>query len=120
MTASKERRLFFKKCIAAGMTLAGALFFSAGCQSPEKKPANENGVVDTNDPCNDSVLSKDDIKARESLGYVKKSPVADKHCGNCKLWLPPAPGKECGKCQLFKGTVPAPGYCTYWAPSGKS
>ena len=50
------------------------------------------------------------------MGYVKQSPIPEKQCGNCNLWLPPLAGKDCGACQLFKGPVYTAGHCTYWAP----
>jgi len=116
MNHNNSRRNFLQACLSTGMTFAGIVFL-LGCQSDDNKPVKQLPAGNSNDPCSDySELSATDVKAREALGYVKKSPIAGKHCGSCKLWLPPAPGKECGKCQLFKGPVMEMAYCTYWAP----
>jgi hypothetical protein len=101
------RRMFLQKCIASTLLVGG---FS-GCETKEKKPNTSTN------PCADySDLSDEDIKKRESLGFVEKSPSENKHCGNCNLWLPAKQDEQCGRCQLFKGPVAAEAYCTYWAP----
>ncbi len=85
-------------------------------QATEQHDTKETGA----DPCNNlSGLSEIDLNARKKLGYVKESPIADRTCDKCKLWLPPAAGKQCGGCMLFKGPVYPAGYCIYWAaPDG--
>lgn len=116
MSETNSRRLFLQQCFTSALqwTLVPAMISS--CQVKEEKP-KENKAATSSDPCNDySGLSEAEIKKRTSLGYVKKSPVANKHCDNCNLWLPPAGEEKCGICQLFKGPVPAEAYCTYWAP----
>jgi hypothetical protein len=102
---------------------SSSIFFSAAialseCKSKKGSEKEVKKDVKT-DPCEDlSGVSKNDIEARKKFAYVKKSPLPDKTCSNCKLHIPPQPGKECGECLLFKGPVYSSGYCTYWAPSG--
>ena len=112
-----SRRLFLQKCVSAGMLLTGGALLLPGCNAKEKSSAKEEGGGAPPDPCSDYTgLSENDLKARESMGYVKQSPIPEKQCGNCNLWLPPLEGKDCGACQLFKGPVYTAGHCTYWAP----
>ena len=116
MSGINSRRLFLQKCFSSVLHLTFVAFVIESCRSKTTEKEKENKAA-TSDPCSDySDLSKDDIKKRESLGYVEKSPTANKQCGNCNLWLPPVAGQVCGKCQLFKGPVPASANCTYWAP----
>ncbi|QEC54206.1 hypothetical protein FRZ59_07525 [Anseongella ginsenosidimutans] len=119
--------------LAGGTFLAGGALLSAGCGrggssgTPEKGGINpEEGVnpgekaqeeTAAADPCEDfSQLSSEELKAREKLGYEEESPIPDRQCANCNLWLPPKDGEKCGGCTLFKGPVYAAAYCTYWAP----
>jgi hypothetical protein len=83
-----------------------------------KKPtAKEPVVAASNNPCDDMTgVPAADIEKRKQLAYVTKSPVPDKHCGNCALYLKPKPDTTCGNCALFKGPVRAEGACAYWAP----
>ncbi|MBX3253199.1 MAG: hypothetical protein KF862_03570 [Chitinophagaceae bacterium] len=114
-----SRRLFLKRGIVFGLTFAGVGALIQGCgQSPAGGDAQkENKAASAADPCSDYTgLTEDDIKARQHLGYVEVSPVSDRQCSNCNLWLPPPAGNPCGKCQLFKGPVEPGGHCTYWAP----
>lgn len=67
--------------------------------------------------CDDySGLSEDDLKTRKNLGYVEETPMEDRQCQNCNLYLPPEEENPCGGCALFKGPVFPEAYCTYWAP----
>ena len=114
---TNSRRLFLQECFLSVLRVTFVATIIESCKSKTTEKGNENKAATSSDPCSDySDLGKDDIKKRESLGYVQKSPSANKQCGNCNLWLPPAAGKACGKCQLFKGPVPASANCTYWAP----
>ena len=132
MNQHLSRRLFFRKCIPAGV-LFGMVSLVGGCASGDNKgtesepsaarqdtgrhPAAEGNA--SADPCTGySGLSQDDLKARSAMGYTTQSPVEEKQCGNCQLYLPPPQGTACGRCQLFKGPVTGAGYCTYWAPQG--
>ena len=112
------RREFIWKnfCLSSG-------FFSAGIMLSKCESKNDSGEGEKKgvkiDPCEDlSGVSKNDIEARKKFAYVKKSPLPDKTCNNCKRHIPPQTGKECGECLLFKGPVYSSGYCTYWAPLG--
>ncbi|MEP7109710.1 MAG: high-potential iron-sulfur protein [Ferruginibacter sp.] len=117
MSEANSRRLFLQKCFSSALKLAFVPIMIERCTSKTTEKGGETKAANSADPCNDySELVKEDIKKRESLGYVKKSAAENKQCGNCNLWLPPAAGKACGKCQLFKGPVPATAGCTYWAP----
>ena len=110
--------MFLQKCFSSALQLAFIPVIIESCTSNKNEAEKKNKAATSSDPCSDySEISKDDIKKRESLGYVQKATSAEnKHCGNCNLWLPPVADKACGKCLLFKGPVPAEAYCTYWAP----
>src|SRR5664279_4299662 len=107
MKDANSRRLFFKKCLSSALGLAFISGITESCTSKTKEPEKGKNTATPSDPCSDSTeISKDDIKKRESLGYVLNAPSEDKHCGNCNLWLPPVAGSNaCGRCLLFKGPV---------------
>ncbi len=110
-----DRRKFIRKHFILSSVFLGAAAILSACISKQDSQKEEKNGVKT-DPCEDlSGLSKNDIEVRSKLGYVKKSPLPDKVCSNCKLYIPPAAGKECGGCMLFKGPVYSSGYCIYWA-----
>lgn len=115
MDQVSSRRLFLKRAISAVVLLAGGVALLIAYLSKKAKPGNRT-QGDSANPCDDSFLGKDDLKARESMGYVKKSPVSSKQCGGCKLFLPVPVSKTCGRCQLFKGPVAITGNCSYWVP----
>jgi hypothetical protein len=121
MSQRNTRRLFLRECLSTGLVLTGTAFIFQGCSNPpekEDKPPVTDKV--STDPCSDYTgLTEADLKARQSMGYVTKSPITDKQCSNCNLYLPPTEGKPCGKCQLFKGPVEPGGHCTYWAPQAE-
>src|SRR5258706_15893344 len=117
MSEANLRRLFLQKCFSSVLRLSFIPLIIESCTSKENESKKEKKAITSSNSCSDySELGKDDIKKRESLGYVEKSPSANKQCGNCNLWLPPIDGQTCGKCQLFKGPVPASANCAYWAP----
>ncbi|MEO8762742.1 MAG: hypothetical protein ABI416_00550 [Ginsengibacter sp.] len=117
MSEVNLRRLFLKKCFSSAfrLTLVPVILESCGSNNTETK--KEIRPKFQGDPCADfSQISEEDLKKRQSLGYVQKAASPDRQCGNCNLWLPPADEKGCGLCQLFKGPVPSIAVCTYWAP----
>ena len=110
-----SRRQFFKKYVYAGFTVFGIVFTS--CQ-PKAKNVESSVTDDSPASCNDlSGLTQEEIKVRETFGYVDESPLADNQCDNCNLWLPSENNEVCGRCLLFKGPVFAAGHCTSWAPT---
>lgn len=116
-----ERRQFIKKGLlySAGVLTGG--FLLLGCGNGQKEGAGEKiKEKDTpgKDPCDAAALSAEDLKSRKALGYVDKTPMKEKRCDNCKLFVPAGEGKSCATCPLFKGPVLPKGYCTYWAPKG--
>ncbi|GAB3939146.1 high-potential iron-sulfur protein [Larkinella terrae] len=122
MKSLKSRRFFLKRFSSAGLFLgSGSLIFTNCDSKPAKTAQTGEPKKPVANPCEDySEVSEGDLKKRKELGYVTKSPVPEKTCNSCNLWLPPAPGKECGGCMLFKGPVYANAHCTYWAPQVKS
>jgi len=85
----------------------------AACGSAKKTASASKAT----NPCEDLTdVPAVDVQKRKSLGYASLSPMPDKQCNNCKLFVPPQEGKECGGCLLFAGPVAPEGYCTYWAP----
>ncbi|MCE6992493.1 hypothetical protein [Dyadobacter sp. CY323] len=120
MIEIKSRRVFLQKCCSLGITGAGIVML-AGCGSSKtttsKVTSKTNAKPAANNPCDDLTgVDPVDVEKRKSLGYVNLSPVPDKQCDACKLWVPAAEGKECGGCLLFAGPVAPEGNCTYWAP----
>lgn len=120
MKSNKNRRAFLHSALkfGAGMMLVPLVAQSCkseGGGSTDADDANANAMDVTS--CDDlSKTSAAEIKKREGFGYVEESPIPDKHCKNCQLYLPPKEGQSCGGCALFKGPVFEEAYCTYWAP----
>lgn len=120
MKSKKNRRAFLNSALKVGagliwLPLVAQSCKSEGDQSTGAEDANANALDVTS--CDDlSKTSAAEIKKREGFGYVEESPIPEKHCKNCQLYLPPTEGKSCGGCALFKGPVFEEAYCTYWAP----
>ncbi|MEO9052975.1 MAG: hypothetical protein ABI280_14345 [Ginsengibacter sp.] len=119
-----SRRKFFNKCFSTGSVLLGGTIFlnscgtndSSGNTNESSGNANEKKQSTSEDPCNDlSGVSDVELKKRESLGYVTKSPVPESYCGNCSLYILPKEETGCGGCMLFKGPVHVEGHCVQWA-----
>ena len=86
------------------------------CQGTGKEP-KERALNAQPSSCDDlSGLTDDEIKLRDTFGYVKQSPLPENQCSNCNLWIPNEADPSCGRCLLFKGPVYAAGHCTSWAP----
>ncbi|MFC5411807.1 high-potential iron-sulfur protein [Larkinella bovis] len=120
MKQTQSRRFFLQHCASTSLLLISGGFLLTHCDSPKTTRTDQTEKPAAN-PCEDySGVSAEDIKKRTELGYVTQSPIPDKLCSSCNLWLPPAPGKECGGCMLFKGPVYASAHCTYWAPQVSS
>ncbi len=131
-----RREFISKKLLTISVFAGGTMFFGLGSlaslaqtkphqtkpkKAPVKKtPAKQPAAAATppsNNPCDDMTgVPAADPEKRKQLAYVSKSPVPDKHCGNCALYLKPKPDTTCGNCALFKGPVRAEGACAYWAP----
>ncbi|PVD53013.1 hypothetical protein DC498_06505 [Terrimonas sp.] len=120
-----DRRRFLKQgfgyisILAIGGVVWGAC--NSGNVSKEQKPAANASeeppekVPASSDPCDITALTEQDIKNRKALGYVEDTPIPEKTCDSCKLFIPANDIKQCGTCALFKGPVQPGGYCTYWA-----
>lgn len=114
MHSERSRRQFFRMVLHRGLLLAGiGLSACGGRDKTTDELSNDHASGDCDDL---SGLSEQDLKLRETYGYLPKSPVADNQCSNCNLWLPNEADPSCGKCLLFKGPVFAEGHCTSWAP----
>jgi High potential iron-sulfur protein len=119
------RRQFIKNgmLFSASFLTGGLLLLGCGNGQKEKaagdgKAKEKEGSAPAKDPCDASALSAEDVKARKALGYVDQTPMKEKRCGNCKLFVPAQGEKSCNTCPLFKGPVSPKGYCTYWAAKG--
>lgn len=117
-----SRRKFFNTILGTGGALFGGALFLDSCNSNESsggetKSSSDNKKQSTSeDPCNDLTgVSEGELKKRQSLGYVTRSPDPENYCGNCALFIPPAKESDCGGCLLFKGPVHAEGHCVQWA-----
>jgi len=120
MEHQQSRRQFVWKNIQHILTITGMVTFMHSCSETVKEKKDIVDPKTVAEPCKDySGLAESDLKARQNMGYTPVSPIADRRCNNCNLFLPPPAGKPCGKCQLFKGPVEAGGHCTYWAPQVK-
>lgn len=112
-----SRRKFISKFLTTGGFFLGGAYILNSCNtnSPVDKPEAKKEGSST-DNCNDlSGISEGELKKRESLGYVTKSPNDENYCGNCSLFIPPKEGEACGGCLLFKGPVFKEGHCVQWA-----
>ncbi|WP_236973640.1 high-potential iron-sulfur protein [Membranihabitans maritimus] len=117
MSDIKNRRKFLQLAIMGSTSVVAGAFLTTGCSDEKKEESEEE--IDTLDveSCDDlSKVGEADLKKRKSLGYEETTPIPDKHCSNCQLYIPPKEGRNCGGCILFKGPVFEDGYCTYWAP----
>ncbi|SMO62560.1 high-potential iron-sulfur protein [Fodinibius sediminis] len=119
MDKEYSRRVFFKRCfqqVVGGSALLAGSMFLGGCQSGEDSSPDQADPLDV-DSCDDlSKVSEAELKKRKGFGYVEETPIPDKKCENCNLYIPPKEGQACGGCILFEGPVFEEGYCTYWAP----
>lgn len=117
MDHKNERREFLQRCWQMTVIAPVAGFWLAGCGSTKKgATANKTAKAAVN-PCEDLTgVPTVDVEKRKSLGYTSLSPIPDKECSNCQLFIPQKEGAECGGCLLFAGPVSPEGYCTYWAP----
>ncbi len=128
MSEKITRKEFLKKLSMFGIVSVGAGTFMASCggkktqeeQQPATEqaapPADTSSMQEASDPCTDLTgLTDAEIKMRETLQYVGKSPYPDKRCDNCQFWIPAAEGEVCGGCKILKGPINAAGHCTSWA-----
>lgn len=114
-----KRRAFLQQClqISLGITAGGVVLASCATSTKKSTPQSKENAGTASGPCDDlSGVDPVDVDKRKALGYTKLSPIQDKQCNNCKLWIPEKEGKECGGCMLFAGPVSPEGHCTYWAP----
>ncbi len=121
MKHEQERRQFLQKCLSYGIAITGGSIILSSCgkkQVATKTPEAQTAPVAAKktSACSDMTgVDPAEVEKRKALGYVDESPLPDKQCDNCKLWVPAKEGKECGGCLLFAGPVAPGGHCTYWA-----
>ena len=114
---SVSRRRFILESVRRSGVLVTILFVFSKCREKNVEDKSNVSSGDNQDPCSDlSGVPENQVELRKKFAYVKESPIADNHCNNCNLYLPPKSGDACGSCLLFKGPVNPSGYCTYWAP----
>lgn len=78
-----------------------ALAFAAACK--KGPPAS----------CGDtSGLTPDELTARNSLGYVDRSPDVTRECTKCRQYVPAPSEDACGGCKIIKGPIHPRGTCT--------
>ena len=117
MKPKSNRRYFLQKWgqLSLWVPLAGA-GLALGC-TKNSTPSRKKDKVSATNPCEDlTEVPAVDVEKRKSLGYTSLSPIPDKECRTCQLFIPPKEGAECGGCLLFAGPVAPEAYCTYWAP----
>ena len=118
-----SRRYFLKKGIFGAITfLGGAALVSCGGsdQPADNQPSTSAEAAPSGaapaDPCDVNALTAEDIKKRQSLGYVDETSIREKKCKTCQLFIPASDSRPCAGCSLFSGPVEPNGYCFYWAP----
>lgn len=117
MNQKKERREFLQKCWQMTAIVPVAGLWLTGCGSTKNSTSASKKAQAAVNPCEDLTdVPTVDVEKRKSLGYTSLSPIPDKECSNCQLFIPQKEGAKCGGCLLFAGPVSPEGYCTYWAP----
>jgi len=118
MVKENKRREFLRRFLGLGIAVSAGGLTVIGCTTAKKTADTKKATpVATANPCDDLTgVDPIDVEKRKSLGYTSLSPIPDKQCDNCKLWVPVKEGKECGGCLLFAGPISPEGHCTYWAP----
>jgi hypothetical protein len=121
-----NRREFFERAAMLGAVAAGAGSFLAACQKQGGNGAEAEGGAGAQKAegggakggelsCTDTAgLSEQQIKVRESLNYVDKSPKPEQLCENCQLYKEAPSAGECGGCQTVPGPIHPKGWCTAW------
>ena len=112
-----SRRHVLQKLAAGGVWLGLGGLLTEGCTT--KKSGIDEVEKDPLDveACDDlSKVGEEELKKRENFGYEEVTPMPDKRCDNCNLYIPAQGDRKCGGCILFKGPVFEASYCTYWAP----
>lgn len=113
-----SRRDFLKRLGAAGVLGIGAGSVLSACGGGEAGDQAESSESQAMASCMDtSGLTEQEISMRNSLEYVDQSPVADKNCANCSLYVQAEAGETCGGCSILKGPIHPDGYCISWAPA---
>jgi hypothetical protein len=112
-----KRREFLQQFFNIALRVSAGGYWLAACSSQKKAATKTTESRSTAGPCDDlSGVDPVDVEKRKALGYTNLSPIPDKPCNTCKLWIPEKEGQECGGCMLFAGPVSPEGHCTYWAP----
>ena len=128
MKKELNRKEFLQRLGIYGITAFGASAFLAACGGGGNKDQPQvQGDMDSDasnkssDPCTDvSGLTDAELKNRQNLKYVGKSPYSDKYCANCNFFIAPQNGAQCGTCQVVKGPINPQGHCTAWVAKQKS
>ncbi|MBX3239447.1 MAG: high-potential iron-sulfur protein [Chitinophagaceae bacterium] len=114
-----RRREFLKQVFQHASLFSIAIVLGCGGADNQKDATSEKPGGDSpaqnDDPCDETALTQKDLDHRKALGYTEQTPIPEKTCENCKLYIPESDIKKCGTCTLFKGPVTIEGYCTYWA-----
>jgi hypothetical protein len=85
---------------------AAGLAALAGLSGCKKAQFSCDGVVG---------LSVEDIKLRNTLGYVDRSPDPKKSCALCQQFEPAPNEGACGSCKMLKGPIHPDGSCKVYA-----
>lgn len=120
-----SRRDFLLKASALGAVVVGGGSLLAACGGEEaaKAPAAAPPASSSQAPaasaaggCNDLAgLTDQEKQMRTALQYVDETPIPEKRCDNCQLYIEAEGGAACGGCKILKGPIAPAGYCTSWA-----
>ena len=117
------RRDFLLRASVFGGAAVGGRTILAACggqeSAPEQPAAAPGGSASpqtASGPCGDLTgLTEQEKQMRTALQYAEATPIAEKRCDNCQLYIVPEAGAACGGCKILKGPITAAGYCTSWA-----
>lgn len=90
---------------------AGALVALGSLARCSKRQADPDSIR-----CTAQELSADDQRTRTALGYVERSPQANKSCSQCQQYVPAPSEDACGSCKILKGPMHPAGYCNAYSP----
>lgn len=120
MSNEKMSRRQFVQTAATGVVSVTALgLLITGCEKQGADSAAPEGTAPAETAekaldCTDTTgLTETEIATRKSLAYVDQSPIPEKLCSNCQLFVP-AKGDGCGSCTVVKGPIHPAGYCNSW------
>ena len=118
-----SRRDFLLRASAIGAAAVGGTTLLAACggkgggaEAPAAETPAAPAPSTASASCNDLTgLTDQEKQMRTALQYVDETPIAEKRCDNCQLYIEAEGAATCGGCKILKGPIAPAGYCTSWA-----